>query len=153
MNTTNTTTGNLSTPLYDLTGLRAQIIANGSILVPQPLTGTSTDPHGHLELVVVKREHGAAPRTVTTTTASPTTGTKTLGATANTVKASDTKKVMSEAKGLWYATLLKRTGSANALRVVIKGEGQESIGRALEAVLEESGKRVDRLMRAYARDI
>lgn len=160
------TTSNLSTPLYDLTGLRAQIIANGSILVPQPLTGTSTDPHGHLELVVVKREHGAAPRTtVTTTTASPTSnklvgtshtttaGTKTLGATANTVKASDTKKVMSEAKGLWYATLLKRTGSANALRVVIKGEGQESVGRALEAVLEESGKRVDRLMRAYARDI
>jgi hypothetical protein len=60
---------------------------------------------------------------------------------------------MSEAKGLWYATLLKRTGSTNALRVVVKGEGQEELERALVVLLEETAKRIDRLMRAYARDL
>jgi len=60
---------------------------------------------------------------------------------------------MSEARGLWYATLLKRTGSTNALRIVVKGEGQEEIGKALEVLLEETGKRIDRLMRAYGREL
>lgn len=139
-----------STPLYDLTGLRAQILANGSILVPGLMT--APDQHAHLELVVVKREYSSAPpRTVTTTT--PASNKLNLAGSTTTAKVSETKRQMSEAKGLWYATLLKRTGSGTALRVVIKGPGEESVGRALEAVLEESAKRVDRLIRAYARDV
>lgn len=149
------TTNSPSNPTYALTDLRLQILANGSILCPRPSNtstnavdqtnlgasgGTNAGPHDHLELVVVKRETAAT---------KPALGT-TPGAAA---KVSDTKKAMSEQKGLWYATLLKRTGTANALRVVVKGEGQDSVGRAMEVLLEETGKRVDRLMRAYARDI
>lgn len=145
-------------PTYALTDLRLQILANGSILCPRPPNTTSNagdqinlgaaggqtaGPHDHLELVVVKRETAASKPALGTTAHA--------GGAAG--KVSDTKKAMSEAKGLWYATLLKRTGSTNSLRVVVKGEGQESVGRAMEVLLEETGKRVDRLMRAYARDI
>jgi len=149
---------NPGNPTYSLADLRFQILANGSILCPRPSNvttntvdtstinaagGQTAGPHDHLELVVVKKEFSNAPKL-------PVVGAKT---TTTAVKAAETKKAMSEARGLWYATLLKRTGSTNALRIVVKGEGQEEIGKALEVLLEETGKRIDRLMRAYGREL
>ncbi|KAI6835718.1 hypothetical protein KC332_g16406 [Hortaea werneckii] len=111
-------------------GLRAQILANGSLLRPK------SDPHhsgrssgDHIELVVAKLTAAAATKP---------------GAPAATASGAPTADKH-------YALLVQRTYSKKDVGIILKGEPRDSVEEALQWILERTETQIHEMVSRYGR--
>ncbi|KAI7279389.1 hypothetical protein KC345_g5381 [Hortaea werneckii] len=112
-------------------GLRAQILANGSLLRPK------SDPHhsgrssgDHIELVLAKLT-------------APPAATK-LGASAATASGPPTADKH-------YALLVQRTYSKKDVGIILKGKPRDSVEEALQWILERTETQIHEMVSRYGR--
>ncbi|KAI7537705.1 hypothetical protein KC331_g10786 [Hortaea werneckii] len=116
------------TPSRSIEGLRAQILANGSLLRPKDDSHTGRSSNDHIELVVAK-----LPTPAGKSTATPSTYASATGANKH------------------YALLVKRTYSKKDVGIILKGEPRDSVEEALEWILERTEMQIHEMVSRYGR--
>lgn len=116
------------TPPRSIEGLRAQILANGSLLRPKDDSHTGRSSNDHIELVVAKLPSPAS-----------------KSATAPSASASST------GANKHYALLVKRTYSKKDVGIILKGEPRDSVEEALEWILERTETQIHEMVSRYGR--
>ncbi|RMY62788.1 hypothetical protein D0863_10843 [Hortaea werneckii] len=116
------------TPSRSIEGLRAQILANGSLLRPKDDSHTGRSSNDHIELVVAKLPVPASKSTATASAYASSTG-------AN----------------KHYALLVKRTYSKKDVGIILKGEPRDSVEEALEWILERTETQIHEMVSRYGR--
>ncbi|RMY82658.1 hypothetical protein D0862_11944 [Hortaea werneckii] len=103
------------TPSRSIEGLRAQILANGSLLRPKDDSSIGRSSNDHIELVVAK-----LPAPTSKSTATPSAYASSTGSDKH------------------YALLVKRTYSKKDVGIILKSEPRDSVEEALEWILEQT---------------
>ncbi|KAI7239389.1 hypothetical protein KC330_g1918, partial [Hortaea werneckii] len=111
------------TPSRSIEGLRAQILANGSLLRPKDDSHTGRSSNDHIELVVAKLPAPTSKSTATSSADASSTG-------AN----------------KHYALLVKRTYSKKDVGIILKGEARDSVEEALEWILERTETQIHEMV-------
>ncbi|KAK5124665.1 hypothetical protein LTR85_001378 [Meristemomyces frigidus] len=127
-------------PARSIQDLRAQILANGSIMKPRQNTERPSDDH--LELVVAK--YGAGPPS------SAGMSEKQAAAAAYNQQPSASS---SSTGGKHYAILLQRSYTKKDVRIVVKGEPRDTIEEALEWLLERTELEIHNMVVKHGRSI
>ncbi|GAB1734917.1 hypothetical protein NU195Hw_g5106t1 [Hortaea werneckii] len=138
------------TPPRSIEGLRAQILANGSLLRPK------SDPHSsgrssddHIELVVAK---------LPATKSSATPGAYYFNAKTNSIQqhpsssgAIAAANASATGANKHYALLVKRTYSKKDVGIILKGEPRDSVEEALQWILERTETQIHEMVSRYGR--
>ncbi|KAI6824216.1 hypothetical protein KC340_g299 [Hortaea werneckii] len=117
------------TPSRSIEGLRAQILANGSLLRPKDDSHTGRSSNDHIELVVAKLPSPAGKSTATPSSA----------------------YASSTGANKHYALLVKRTYSKKDVGIILKGEPRDSVEEALEWILERTETQIHEMVSRYGR--
>lgn len=128
-----------ATPKRTIQDLRAQIIANGTVIRP------STDPHygsdDHIELIVAKTPALAPSQQAYRNRNFNEKQTMNADGTFNFPQDQAPQSSSSSAttvQSKHYAVLIRRNGSGQKIRIIIKGHAKNTVEEALEWMLEKT---------------
>lgn len=124
--------------------LRAQIIANGSVMKPRYNSERPSDDH--IELIVAKTPTLSSSQSLQQAARSTHWSEKQAFALANdsmqtfatTTPNRPSSSTSSTHEGKHYAVLMRRSGGSKTVRIIVRGEPRDSVEEALEWMLERT---------------
>ncbi|KAI6803185.1 hypothetical protein KC360_g639 [Hortaea werneckii] len=137
------------TPPRTIEGLRAQILANGSLLRPKDDSHTGRSSNDHIELVVAK-----LPATKSTATPSGyyfNEKTNSIQQHPSSSGAIAAASASATGANKHYALLVKRTYSKKDVGIILKGEPRDSVEEALQWILERTETQIHEMVSRYGR--
>ncbi|KAI6892645.1 hypothetical protein KC334_g13268, partial [Hortaea werneckii] len=126
------------TPSRSIEGLRAQILANGSLLRPKDDSQTGRSSSDHIELVVAKLPAPASKSTAAPSAHFSNEKTNSIQQHPSSSGAIAAVTASSTGANKHYALLVKRTYSKKDVGIILKGEPRDSVEEALEWILERT---------------